>query len=211
MSSTSNGPASLDLSPKAEQILAAARQVFLEHGFGATTTDMIQQAAGVSKSTVYAHFQGKDDLFVAVIRAECQRILERTNTEQLKGQTVRQALTQVGTRLLEVALAPSALALYRIVVAETPRFPNIGKVFHAVGPTLLREELARYLAAADKRGEVRVKVPDTAARQFVSMVLSDIQLQCLLDITPPPSRARVRKIVGAAVETFMSAYAEGSP
>lgn len=209
MPSPQDGATSPDLNAKAEQILAAARQVFLEHGFSATTTDMVHQAAGVSKSTVYAHFPGKDALFIAVIRAECQRLLERTNAEQVKGKTVRETLTRIGARLLEVALAPSALALYRIVVAETPRFPNIGKVFHAVGPTLLQDELARYLAEADKRGDIRVRDPDTAASHFVAMVLSDIQLRCLLDITPPPSAAWIRKIVDAAVDAFMRAHAGG--
>ncbi len=54
---------------KARTILQAARKVFLEHGFSAATTDMIQQQAGVSNSTVYAHYPTKEKLFIAVVEA----------------------------------------------------------------------------------------------------------------------------------------------
>jgi TetR/AcrR family transcriptional repressor of mexJK operon len=57
---------------KAESILAAAKRMFLEGGFGAVSMDAIAREAGVSKATVYAHFAGKEELFGAVIGRECE-------------------------------------------------------------------------------------------------------------------------------------------
>ena len=57
---------------KAESILAAAKRMFLESGFGAVSMDAIAREAGVSKATVYAHFAGKEELFGAVIGRECE-------------------------------------------------------------------------------------------------------------------------------------------
>ncbi|KHN55166.1 hypothetical protein OI70_14620 [Dickeya fangzhongdai] len=53
--------------PKARQALEAACKIFLTDGFSAATTDMIQREAHVSKSTVYAHYQTKEPLFIAML------------------------------------------------------------------------------------------------------------------------------------------------
>ena len=65
-------PSELELGAKARTVLHAARKIFLIHGFNGATTDMIQREAGVSKSTVYAHFANKEILFLAVIKSECE-------------------------------------------------------------------------------------------------------------------------------------------
>lgn len=193
--------------PKVDQILAGARRVFLEHGFGAATTDMVQQAAGVSKSTMYAYFPNKDVLFSAVIRVECDKMLAQTRSERVRAGTVQETLRRMGIRLLEVVLEPSTLALYRIAVAETPRFPKIGEIVYARGPMASNHEIAALLAEATRRGEIQVDDPETAAQHFAGMIVLDILQRCLFGIEAPPKAARMRKIVDAAVDTFMRAYA----
>ena len=44
-------------------ILDAARRLFLEHGYAVTSMDVVAQLAGVSKATVYARFESKEQLF----------------------------------------------------------------------------------------------------------------------------------------------------
>jgi AcrR family transcriptional regulator len=51
-----------------ERIVAAAVELFYRHGFGAVGVDRILDAAGVTKTTFYKHFEGKDDLMVAAVR-----------------------------------------------------------------------------------------------------------------------------------------------
>ncbi|WP_042860663.1 TetR/AcrR family transcriptional regulator [Dickeya sp. NCPPB 3274] len=53
--------------PKAWKVLEAARKIFLTYGFSAATTDMSQRKAHVFKSTVYAHYQNKEPLFIAML------------------------------------------------------------------------------------------------------------------------------------------------
>lgn len=196
-----------EFNPKVDQILAGARRVFLEHGFGAATTDMVQQAAGVSKSTMYAYFPNKDVLFSAVIRVECDKLLALTRAERVKGRTIRETLRLIGIRLLEVALDPSTIALYRIAVAETPRFAKIGEVCYATGPMAHKREVATCLAEAARRGEIQIDDPETAAHQFVGMVLFDILQRCLFGIDTPPKAGQIRRIVDAALDAFLRAYA----
>src|SRR6185437_5039956 len=50
-----------------ERLVAAAVELFYRNGFGAIGIDQIIAKAGVTKSTFYKHFEGKDDLMVAAV------------------------------------------------------------------------------------------------------------------------------------------------
>src|SRR6202165_4548623 len=57
------------------RLLDVATKLFMERGFDGTSIDAVAETAGVSKPTVYARYQDKRDLFVAVLRATIQRWL----------------------------------------------------------------------------------------------------------------------------------------
>ena len=64
-----DAPDDLGRNERIERILRAAQQAFLAHGYHGASTDMIQAAAGVSKSTVYRYFPNKEELFRAAFEA----------------------------------------------------------------------------------------------------------------------------------------------
>ena len=45
-----------------QKILDAAQSLVMQHGFAATSVDEIQEAAGVSRGTIFYHFDSKDDI-----------------------------------------------------------------------------------------------------------------------------------------------------
>jgi AcrR family transcriptional regulator len=51
-----------------ERLVAAAVELFYRHGFGAVGIDQVIATAGVTKTTFYNHFEGKDDLMVAAVQ-----------------------------------------------------------------------------------------------------------------------------------------------
>lgn len=51
-----------------ERLVAAAVELFYRHGFNAVGIDRVIAKAGVTKTTFYKHFEGKDDLMVAAVR-----------------------------------------------------------------------------------------------------------------------------------------------
>src|SRR4029079_15191024 len=57
-----------------ERILAAARRVFLARGYYGATLEQIAEEAGFTKGAVYSRFEGKADLFLALLE---DRIGER--------------------------------------------------------------------------------------------------------------------------------------
>src|SRR4051794_18303352 len=55
------------------ELVATAREVFLERGFHGASLDEIAEAAGYSKGAVYSNFTSKDELFLAVLDAHFDR------------------------------------------------------------------------------------------------------------------------------------------
>ena len=76
---------SADLSPaKREQILEGARQAFTEHGYERASVDLVAARAGVSKATVYNHFEDKRALFTAALLDVTAQV-RRRNPDRTKG------------------------------------------------------------------------------------------------------------------------------
>lgn len=123
-----------------EQIRAAAQRLFLQQGYLATSTDAILAEAGIaSKETLYRHYASKEELFADVLR---HITLEQPHFAAQLSQlpapqdlpALRQALTTLARELLSLMLQPDYQALVRVVMAEMPRFPQLGRLYRAAVP-----------------------------------------------------------------------------
>src|ERR1043166_6930143 len=110
---------------KTEAILEAAGQLFREHGYGAVSMDQIAREAGVSKATVYAHFESKDRLFAAMVHNACRAYAEGRLPAVTEMEDVRAALTHICREIERFLLSPKTLGIYRVIIAEGPRFPEL--------------------------------------------------------------------------------------
>jgi len=189
---------------KREAILEAARKVFLEIGFGATSMDAIAVAAKVSKQTVYNHFGSKEELFAAMIRSTCDRMVTAFEEAAKSGKpdvTLRAIARQVVSKVLD----RDRLSLYRILMAEGQRFPELGQIFYECGPQVTRKYLSDYFTEQNARGTMHVANPAVAADQFFGL-LSGCQLKTQLGIETAPSPEFLELYVENAVTLMMSAY-----
>jgi TetR/AcrR family transcriptional regulator, mexJK operon transcriptional repressor len=195
-------------SEKARAVLAGARAVFLANGFSAATTDMIQQAAGVSKSTVYSHYPNKEALFVAVIEAECELYVKTVRQHKFSERCLADTLNAIAQAYLEIVLSRDGMALYRAIVSEAARFPELGRRFYLAGPGAMNNAVAETLEAAEARGEVDLGSVgrDSAASLLVNMVRGEAQMQCLTHPESPASAAQRDRWAKDAVTTFVRAF-----
>jgi TetR/AcrR family transcriptional repressor of mexJK operon len=195
-------------SEKARAVLAGARAVFLANGFSAATTDMIQQAAGVSKSTVYSHYPNKEALFVAVIEAECELYVKTVRQNKFPERCLPDTLNAIAQAYLEIVLSRDGMALYRAIVSEAARFPELGRRFYLAGPGAMNNAVAETLEAAEARGEVDLGSVgrDSAASLLVNMVRGEAQMQCLTHPESPASAAQRDRWAKDAVTTFVRAF-----
>jgi AcrR family transcriptional regulator len=80
VSHTAGRPTRLPRSARRKQLLEAAQEVFVAHGYHAAAMDDIAERAGVSKPVLYQHFPGKLELYLALLDTHCDAIIERMRT-----------------------------------------------------------------------------------------------------------------------------------
>ncbi len=188
---------------KRDAILEAANKVFLEVGFGAASMDSIASAAQVSKQTVYNHFGSKEELFAAMVRSSCDN-MTLAFTEAIKDSNPEKALRTMAGHFMDVVFLPEKLAMYRILMAEVARFPELGRVYYQSGPAIIRKFLADYFVEQNKRGTLKVENPSIAAEQFISMVTC-CRLRVDLGLEPMPSHEVKQRYIDSAVNLLIRA------
>jgi TetR/AcrR family transcriptional repressor of mexJK operon len=189
---------------KAEHILEVARQAFLKQGYAATTTDEIQRNAGVSKATIYAHYPSKSLLFEAVIATECNRFShDKIEMGNLDALPLEALLLTAGEHILTFLLSPTPLALCRIVIAESPHFPELGETFYRAGPQKSVQKLAMHLEKAAAASNISLKSPEVAASHFLSLLRGDWHLRHILGISTPTTPEQIQTTVASVVAFFL--------
>ena len=101
--------------------------------------------------------------------------------------------------MLEIVFAPETLGLHRIVVAESQRFPELGKLFYASGPGGSIAALAEYLARHRNDAELKIKNPRLAAEEFLELLRGYDHMRALLRVGGGPSPRKLKERVERAV------------
>jgi AcrR family transcriptional regulator len=191
---------------KHRAIQHAGTAIFLRLGYGAASMDLIAAEAGVSKQTVYNHFQSKEALFKTIIEDLTSTLMAPLSLSDAEKSTPEQVLLSLGRDFLALMLRPSSLALYRLIVAESARFPELGGAIYAVGVGRLLAILAEYLAWETRNGRLSVPDPELAAEQLIGMLTGRIQLRALLGYAIP-DEAELQRRAEHAVSSFLVLYA----
>ncbi len=193
---------------KREAILQAAMEVFLDNGYAATNMDTLAARAGVSKATIYVYFKSKDELFGELIRQRCESCFGPIEAPDLLAYDeagVKTAMTRLARRFWDLVTSPEALGAYRIVVAEAPRFPEVGKAFYVAGPAQGYRAATRFFADLAQRGLLDVPDPRSAGEFFIGMLRSDLYSKRLLGLDD--DGRSVDAMIDSAVEVLYRAYA----
>jgi AcrR family transcriptional regulator len=189
-------------SAKRVLILKAAGEMFVKHGFSAVSMDAIAEAVPVSKRTLYNHFSDKKELFTAVMGKRCQQVFEMLEENLHEEREVKLMLSEVGRRFLEIVLDAEALDMYRTLITEAQKFPELGKLFYESGPSRTQGMLAQYLGKLHEKKILQVPRPEKAAVVFFSMMLNRVQMQCLLGVKQHVTPEERADIIHYAVEVF---------
>jgi TetR/AcrR family transcriptional regulator, mexJK operon transcriptional repressor len=159
-------------------ILDAATSAFLADGYAATTIEAIAKACGVAKRTIYARWSGKPALFRAVLERLMGRWLSSTG-EWPETSDLEAALSDAAARILAVALTPEAIALYRLLIAESARFPELPLMLHQSGASEGTARIAALLNRAIADGTLPPQDTTFAAEQFLHLLLAGPQRRAL--------------------------------
>jgi TetR/AcrR family transcriptional repressor of mexJK operon len=165
-------------------ILDGALRTFLRSGFEGTSVDTVAQVAGVAKSTLYAHFASKDDLFAALLH---DRVCEFSASLEfaLAGKTAfADALVAVALAFLRMLNEPQRGDFMRLIIAESARYPALANLFYEAGPRRTRDTIATLLATAPASAGCRFDDPARCAEDLLGILSGHGQLRAVLGLPP---------------------------
>ncbi len=195
-----------------ERILDAATELMLENGYGATSIEAVAARAGVSKRTFYHRFADKSVLVQAVVARIVDAARPAARAPEGHAGDLAGALLEFGNRTLQAALAPQVLALYRLIVGESHRFPDL---LTAAALTGGRTRTVQMLAGLLRKELPGLDADDAefAANQFLQLLVSLPQLRAL-GIGDPMPPGDCERWVGRSVSLLLDglrARASGQP
>ncbi|WP_405070370.1 TetR/AcrR family transcriptional regulator [Kribbella sp. NBC_01510] len=197
---------------KRRAILAAATEVFLQHGYLGASMDEVAAKAGVSKQTVYKQFENKERLFAEIVLGTSDQLMDglvQAYAETLDGAVdAREGLQALARRLLDSLTAASVLQLRRLVIAEADRFPEVCGAWFTSGFEKSLEALGEALTRLTERGLLReLEDPTLAAYQFAGLVMYKPMNRAMFAGTRErPKPNELDKLADQATEVFLAAY-----
>ncbi len=178
-------------------VLAAARRVFLAHGYASATLDAIAEDAGFSKGVVYSQFSSKADMFLALLEARIDERAEQNErlAARLDGRQLAEAVPELALALRRAEPEWTQLVLeFRLHAARVPELSRRYADAHQRTVDRLASVFARLheragstpryappvlakLALAINVGAFLEQLADPAAADPAPEVISDLVLQ----------------------------------
>lgn len=163
---------------KQEQILQGAMRIFLKEGYIRTSMDRVSVEAGVSKQTIYSNFQDKEGLFKALIeRVTIASFISIFCSEEIQGEPGILLRKVAETYLTKVAENPDYLALLRVIITESQRFPELAKLYTQTVIQRSRLLLSQYFIS---RPELGIIDPEATAQIFFGSLVGYMMVQEML-------------------------------
>jgi AcrR family transcriptional regulator len=199
-------PARSGRDERRDAILRIAFDAFLTEGYAATSMSSIAAKVGGSKATLYNYFASKEELFGAVIGEKCQDFHHQLFESEAYDGDIRSALIRIGERLIRLVLSDEKIAVYRLITAETARFPELGRAFYRSGPEKGKQFMAEYFDRAVAEGKLKPGDTMTMAIHFFDLCKGELHQRKLWNVEDRISDDEIAKSAARAIDVFLAAY-----
>jgi AcrR family transcriptional regulator len=184
-------------------IFEAARHEFAGNGYAATSMDTVARRAGVSTKTLYRLLPNKAALFEAMIADRLDHFLADVNLRAVDHADIEEALYAALMACANLAFDPEVVALQRMVLQETGKFPDIAPTFYRNGPQRTLTALADWLRVQQKRGLIALDDVDEAAGMLLGMATSAPQRAAIFGGQPLPPRSQTEARLRRCAKLFL--------
>ncbi|MFA5120049.1 TetR/AcrR family transcriptional regulator [Zavarzinia sp.] len=189
-------------------IVEAAEALFLTRGYGETSMLDIAHASGMSKRTVYEMFETKEVLFSAMVLA--QHSFAPSFAPPLPGGSAAGDLAAVLTRMGDFVLAPTQLAVIRIVIAESAKVPELARAYYEQGVARAQAVLAESIAVLAKRHGLAVDDPLETANFLFGAVFCETLLLSLVGCAEAlPEGVLAKGVLAGRIERVLAVMGPG--
>jgi TetR/AcrR family transcriptional regulator, mexJK operon transcriptional repressor len=186
-------------------LIETAFRLFLDKGWEGASIDEISRRAGVAKGFIYARYPDKAALFVGAIERLMEDAMGTLQVSEPLPDDVEEGLCAFARRLLDLVLAPEALAFHRLFIAEAPKFPELAR--HFIARNRLLDLIAGVLAGYGELDALPQQEARTRAEHFTILVIGIPRTLALLVGREPPAEEERR--LRAAVRLFLDGCRAG--
>lgn len=182
-------------------LVKVASELFLAQGYEGVSVDAVIAQTGGTKTNVYTLFGGKAELFAAVVSEHCQKLKDAFGDLELSGLSPEEALRRAGRAYLTALLSKPSVRQHRLMVAESGRFPALGRRWFKAGPEGARSALAAQLEALP--GIASKAQAQKTATAFLNMLGGEPLMRQLAAGGTPPSMREINGYVDDAVTVLL--------
>jgi AcrR family transcriptional regulator len=187
-------------------ILDIAHAAFIRDGYAGTSMSRIASLLGGSKTTLYNYFESKKELFVAVADRECAKLFDQIFVATEIAGDFRDRVHELARRLMGAMLDEEMIEAYRLIVAESGRFPEIGHAMHDIALRRGTQHLAAFFKRAMDAGEMRAVNPKMAAEQFLDLTSGVLHKLRLWNVVAEFDPERMATEADRITATFLAAF-----
>jgi AcrR family transcriptional regulator len=189
-----------------QTIVDAARELFVELGFQATTLDKVAKRAKISKLSIYRHFENKEALFSAAVAAHCQQFAPLALSEGVDGSAEDQ-LMAAGSSLLRTLLSSDVRSVEAMIMADKTNQKSLSKLFYEAGPAHVLAQLEALLRQMHAKAVLKVPYPLQSARLFAALIKgSDLLSIARFDEARAQDDNEMESYCRSAVAMFIAAH-----
>ncbi|MGY3483306.1 AcrR family transcriptional regulator [Bradyrhizobium sp. USDA 4011] len=188
-------------------IYEAARREFSERGFAAASIADVACRAGVSTKTLYRLIPTKLALFEGMVTDRVERFVSIVNLGACDGRNVAAALEAALLTCAELILDAEVIALQRIILAESDKFPDIAETFYEKAMQRSIAALANWLGVQQRRGRIVLDDTEAAAGMLLGMLVFKPQRDVMFGHKPAPTRSEIEARAKACAALFLSGCA----
>lgn len=178
-------------------ILVKAKEVFLETGYERASMDAVAVKAGTSKRSLYAHFESKDKLFLAVLDLIRELYLETLKTPEVYADEPGEAVTRFCGRFLQLLVWEPQLRTCRLSIAEAERLPGSSNAYFDAMFVTTHERLSVYLA---EQYELDAAASASIAQDLLDRTVLPRLFRTLLNVEKVVKHAPEEKVLAEDVD-----------
>jgi TetR/AcrR family transcriptional regulator, transcriptional repressor of aconitase len=172
------------------KLVAVGRQHFIRHGLGGDVAEKIAEDAGYSRGALYSNFDGKEELFLAVIRQEQERRMQAFHSMFKEEPSAKERLRKMRDAIADLVTDPDWIVLRAEFEARAIRNERMRQTFVEVHRQQIRDggNLIRNLA---RSSEIRLEVkPNELIMIILNLTHGLAVTQKILGAELPPKGTR---------------------
>lgn len=192
---------------KRQRILESAKSLFLKQGYVGSSMNQIAAEAGVSKLTVYSHFQDKATLFTAAIEETCTTLLYTQALDLQHADDFEMHLEQLCAIALHIVCLPEAIKLEYLMLSLAAEQNPLVQQFYAASHGKMQSMWQGFFQQALNLGCLTSCPVDELQQCITSLLFGTRHHNVLLGMRPLPDAAQQRDIVKHSMAIFLRQYA----